>query len=264
MNLENTEIKYLVYDVESIPDGNLIKKIKYPSENITEDEAIIRFQNEQLENSGGKSNFIPVTFQLPICVCVAKIKEDYSIDDLIALDDPDFDTKEMTDQFWTIVEKLYKKASLITFNGRGFDLPIMELMAYRYGISAKRNFTDKFGPRFRFGTQHIDLQDFMTNYNAINMNGGLNLLAKLIGCPGKMDICGSDVYQSYKDGKIKEIRDYCFNDVMDTYFVFLRTRVLMGDITSEQEKDLVKSAKVFLLKKANQIPSLQSYLDNCK
>ena len=95
---------------------------------------------------------------------------------------------------------------------------------------------DKFGSRFRFGTRHFDVHDWLSNYSAIRMNGGLNLLAKVIGKPGKMETKGDEVYDMYCAGKVKEINDYCMHDVLDTYFVFLRTRVLLGELTIDREQ----------------------------
>ncbi len=152
----------------------------------------------------------------------------------------------MTRKFWYGIEVLYKKASLVTFNGRGFDVPLLELMGYRYGFNMGRHFTDKFGTRYRFGTRHIDLQEYLSNYNAIKMAGGLNLLAKVLGLPGKMETSGDQVYDMYKAGKIREINDYCIHDVLDTYFVFLRTRVNLGKISLDDEKKIHEKTVEFL------------------
>lgn len=256
------KIKYLVFDIESVPDGKLIKKVKYPNEDIDEKTAIEKLQKEILENSDGKTNFIPVTFQYPISLCLAKIDEDFMIDDIVSIDEPEFRAGEITKQFWHAMEHKYKDASIVTFNGRGFDVPLMELMAFRYGVQAKRHFVDKFGTRFRFGTRHIDLQDVLSNYSAIRMFGGLNLLAKVLGKPGKMDAQGSEVYDMFLDGKVKEINDYCYHDVLDTYFVFLRTRVLLGALTIEREQEIVHEAKMFLNNNKEKNPAFLTYIKN--
>lgn len=256
------EIKYLVFDVESVPDARLIKMVKYPSLDIDEEAAVKRFQEEVLANSGGASYFIPVTFQYPVAVCVAKVREDLGLDDIVSLDSPQFRPREMSRLFWHGVERLYSKASLVSFNGRGFDVPLLELMAFRYGLTAKRHLTDKFGSRFRFGTRHIDLHDWLANYGAIKMQGGLNLLAKLLGKPGKMETTGDEVYGMFLAGKIREINDYCVHDVLDTYFVFLRTRVLLGELSIEKEQDLVRAAKDFIDSNREKNPAYAYYLAN--
>ncbi|MCP4135725.1 MAG: 3'-5' exonuclease [bacterium] len=260
MNYE--EVKYLVFDVESVPDPRLIKMVKYPDEELSDTDAVAKFREEIMTNSNGVSDFIPVTFQYPISICIAKIRSDLSLIDIVSLDEPRLKTREMVRLFWLGIEDLYDHASMVTFNGRGFDIPLLEMMAYRYGFKAKRHFKDKFAGRFRFGTKHIDLQDWLSNYNAIRMNGGLNLLAKVIGKPGKMSTKGSEVYEMFLEGKLKEINDYCKHDVLDTYFIFLRTRVMLGEITLEQEQDIVKRARTFIKDSQERIPAMKEYLDN--
>lgn len=260
--MTNDEIKYLVFDIESIPDSRLIKKVKYQGLDMDDKTSVLRFQEEILSNSGGMSTFIPVTFQLPVIITILKVKSDFSIADIVTLDEPEFRTREMVRLFWDGVERTYSKASLVTFNGRGFDVPLMELMAFRYGLTAKRHFKDKFAGRYRFGTKHIDLHDWLSNYNAIRMNGGLNLLAKVLGKPGKMETKGDEVYEMYLAGKIKEINEYCIHDVMDTYFVFLRSRVLLGELAISLEQEIVSKAKEFMIDNSERIPAFKIYMEN--
>ncbi|MGL4370755.1 MAG: ribonuclease H-like domain-containing protein, partial [Spirochaetota bacterium] len=181
---------------------------------------------------------------------------------IVSLDEGEFRAGEIAKKFWFGLETLYKNASIVTFNGRGFDVPLMELMAYRYGISAKRHFTDKFGTRFRHGTKHIDLQEVLSNYSAIRMNGGLNLLAKVLGKPGKMETKGSEVYDLFLEGKLTQINDYCTHDVLDTYFVFLRSRVLCGELDLEKEQEIVKQTRTYLEENVQERPAFRTYLEN--
>ncbi len=260
MNYE--EIKYLVIDVESVPDSRLIKSVKFPGDDIDENTAVLKFQEEILESTNGKSTFIPVTFQYPVSVCIAKILEDFTIQEIVSLDEPLFRASEMTRLFWHGIENLYKNSVIVTFNGRGFDIPLMELMAYRYGQKAKRHFKDKYAGRNRFSDKHIDLQDWLSNYGSIKMNGGLNLLAKIIGKPGKGTTKGEDVYEMNLKGMNKEINEYCIQDVLDTYFVFLRTRVMTGDISVAREHDIVEAAKKMIESRQEEVPAFREYYRN--
>jgi 3'-5' exonuclease len=256
------DIKYLVFDIESVPDSALIKKVRYPDDDIDGLTAVKNFQDEVLALTNGASSFIPVTFQYPVSICVAKLREDFTLVDIVSLDDPDFRASEMTRLFWLGIEKLYNNAAMVTFNGRGFDVPLMELMAFRYGLTAQRHFRDKFGSRYRFGVKHIDLHDWLSNFSAIRMNGGLNLLAKVLGKPGKMETKGDEVYGKFLEGKIREINDYCIHDVLDTYFVFLRSRVLLGELNIDREQDIVRMTKDHIASRADKVPAYKYYLDN--
>ena len=121
--MSSDDVKYLVFDIESVPDVELIKKVKYPGLQIDDQAAVVRFQEEILTNSGGLTTFIPVTFQYPVSICVLKVRKDFTIVDLVSLDEPLFRPREMVRLFWLGNEKLYDNATLITFNGRGLTSP---------------------------------------------------------------------------------------------------------------------------------------------
>ena len=164
----------------------------------------------------------------------------------------------LTENFWDGLAR-YPRAKLVTFNGRGFDLPLLELAAFRYRCAAREYFRTS---RKRFDGWHLDLMDWLCNFGGYRMVGGLNLLSKLLGKPGKMEVQGDMVYQMHLAGKDQEINYYCLFDTLDTYFVFLRTRILTGEITLEQEHIAVLKAKEWIQKKIVEMPALQHYLDN--
>ncbi|MCI0639502.1 MAG: 3'-5' exonuclease [Gemmataceae bacterium] len=251
---------YFLFDTESVPDGKLIAKVRYPGEDIAPEEAIQRAQAKALENYG--SDFLALTMQYPIAVCVLRVGEDFSLQRITCLDAPQYRPRKIVESFWAGVGQAFAKyrgkVRLVTFNGRGFDLPLMEMAAFRYGVQAREYFFN----RKRVEGWHVDLMDWLTNYSAYRMSGGLNLLSKLLGKPGKMEIKGDQVHQLHRDGKIQEINDYCMFDTLDTYFVFLRTRVLTGELSLEQEHIAVLKAKQWLQGKVAELPGLQQYLDN--
>ena len=241
-------VKYIVFDIETILDDALIKTVIYPDESISPIEARKRYAKERLEQTG--SDFIPLTYHTPVSIAVAKLAEDFTFLDLKTLDERHSRPHKMTQDFWH-GWKRYVCPCFVTFNGRCFDIPVMELAAYRYGVNIKRwlspGGTLYQKPRYRYNEGgHIDLQELLTNFGASRFNGGLNLAASILGKPGKMDMAGSAVQQAYDDGKIEEIHGYCRCDVLDTFFVFLRTRVMSGDISLEREAEIVADTKKWL------------------
>lgn len=251
-----TRTAFLVVDTESVPDGRLLSAVKYAGDNLGPEEAIERARGEARETSWSGSDFLPVTFQVPVGVCVLRVGADFGLQSMACLDAPHFRPREIVKKFWLGVSCY--KAKLVTFNGRAFDMPLLELAAFRYGYSARDYYQNS---RNRFNGP-IDLCDWMTNFGASRMTGGLNLLAKLLGKPGKMDVSGEQVYRLFLEGKLQEINDYCLCDTLDTYFVFLRTRLLTGEITLEQETELIAKAKSLLVSKIGEFPVLRKYLDN--
>ena len=257
------DIKFLVFDIETVPDGELISRIRYPGEQLGAQAAIEKYQQELLETKG--SDFIPQTYHLPVSVVIGKVNSRYELVDLVALDEQQGRSHIITQHFWKGWEKY--RATLVTFNGRGFDLPVMELAAFRYGICLEKWFEinrksfDQ--PRNRFNLRsHFDVQEVLSNFGASRMIGGLNLMANLIGKPGKMDIAGDMVHELFNAGKLQRIHDYCRCDVLDTYFVFLRTSVLAGNLQLDQEQQVVRKTREWLESRCEEYPIYQQYLDN--
>ncbi|MBR9803805.1 3'-5' exonuclease [bacterium] len=244
------EIGWLIFDVEAVADGDLIARVCYPKETLTPAEAIARKRAELLEERG--SDFIPYTFMLPISVAIAKVRSDASLEDVVLLDEPDYRPSVITANFWN-GWRHYRRPTFVTFNGRGYDLPLMEISAYRYGLSLPDWFNveaksfEQSRNRYNI-SRHFDLMDLMSNFGAARVTGGLNVLSNIIGKPGKTGIDGSQVQDMYDAGGVQEINDYCVCDVLDTYFVFLRSRVLTGHLSLEQEQQRVAQAKELLEK----------------
>ena len=255
------KIAHLIFDVESVADGDLISKVRYPGAGLSPEEAIATYQDELMEQRG--TTFIPHTFQIPVAVVIAKVASDLRLIDVVSLDEGEFRPHVITENFWRGWE-LYKHPQWVTFNGRSFDMPLMELAAFRYGISLPSWFKSEGyrAPRNRYNTDaHLDLQDLLTNFGAARCNGGLNLVAQLLGKPGKMDLTGDQVQQQHDQGNAAAISDYCRCDVLDTYFVFLRSQVLMGKIAIDEEMALVDAAKNWIIQRADQNDSYRAYLD---
>jgi predicted PolB exonuclease-like 3'-5' exonuclease len=257
-------IRYLVFDTESVADAALVAKLRYAGESITPSEAVQRYRRELMEKY--ESDFIPYSFQVPVAVVVGKVTTEFALDDVVVLDEPQFRPHVITEKFWRGWEK-YHRPTLVSFNGRGFDLPLLELAAFRYGIGVPGWFqgTGKSfdQPRSRYNTMaHIDLCELLTNFGSTRFNGGLNLAANLLGKPGKMDVHGDMVQDMYDAARLAEINDYCRCDVLDTYFVFLRSRVLLGQLTLEDEQQRIAQTKQWLESKAPDSPAFRHYLDH--
>lgn len=255
--------KYFVFDIETVADGELVNRLRYGGEQPTAEAAVRHYRDELLEKHG--SDFIPYTFQVPLSVAVAKVAEDYTLFDLVTLGEPEYRSHIITEHFWRGWDK-YGRPTFVSFNGRTFDLPLMELAAFRYGVSVPAWFNaggrsyDQ--PRNRFNlAAHIDLQELLTNFGSTRFTGGLNLAANLLGKPGKMDVQGDMVQDLYEAGQVQQINDYCRCDVLDTYFVFLRTRVLLGELQLEDEQRIIAQTKTWLEEQAEAVEAYRLYLE---
>jgi len=258
-----TKARYFVFDIETAADGELVNRLRYGNSEPTPEAAVRRYRDELLERHG--NDFIPYTFQVPVSIAVAKISDEFELFDLVTLDDPEYRSHIMTEHFWRGWEK-YGRPTFVSFNGRTFDIPLMELAAFRFGVSVPswfqstaRSFEQ---PRNRFNTAaHIDLQELLTNFGSTRFTGGLNLATNLLGKPGKMDVQGDMVQDLYEAGRKQEINDYCRCDVLDTYFVFLRTRVLLGELKLEDEQSIITQAKSWLEERSAETAAYRLYLE---
>lgn len=256
-------MRYLAFDVESVADGPLVARLRYPGEKLTAAKAVQRYREELLEKHD--SDFVPYTFHVPISVAVGKIAADFRLLDVVLLDEPQFRPHVIVEHFWRGWEK-HRRPTLVSFNGRTFDIPLLELSAFRYGLSIPNWFNleaktfEQHRNRYNLDA-HFDLQELLTNFGSTRFTGGLNLAANLLGKPGKMDVEGHMVQDLYDAGKLAEINDYCRCDVLDTYFVFLRTRVLLGEITLDDEQELIAGAKKWLIDRAATVPAFAQYLN---
>jgi predicted PolB exonuclease-like 3'-5' exonuclease len=122
-----------------------------------------------------------------------------------------------------------RKPDLITFNGRGFDLPVIASRCLRHGVALRHYYRDR-DVRYRFSPAgHLDLMDFIADFGAAKP-AKLDIVAKLCGMPGKVGVDGKDVGPMVHAGRIKEVRDYCLCDVAQTAAVFLRVQLLRGEL----------------------------------
>jgi predicted PolB exonuclease-like 3'-5' exonuclease len=131
---------------------------------------------------------------------------------------------------------------LVTWNGRGFDLPVLLLRALHHGIAFPWYYRNS-DYRYRYSEEgHLDLGDFLADHGAARMTS-LHGAARLIGLPGKDGLDGSQVEGLYHAGQIEALRQYCLSDVAQTAFVFLRYRLLVGVI----DRDTYRKAAAALL-----------------
>ena len=129
----NTQQVFFIIDTESIPDGRLLAEVKYPGQGLSPEDAVEKARAEARDNSNTGSDFLPYTFQVPVAVCVVRVGANFELQHVKCLDAPQYRPKEIVKQFWLGLT-FYERYKLVTFNGRTFDLPLLELAAFRHGL----------------------------------------------------------------------------------------------------------------------------------
>ncbi len=195
---------YLVLDIETVPDGELYDRPE--------------------SQAGVASPFPPLWAHKPIVIGVLWLDETLTFKRLGCIGE-DRDEAGMLRDFAHFAEQY--RPHLVTYNGRGFDLPVIALRCMRHGVAMGFFFTDR-DYRYRFSDAgHIDLYDFLSEHGAAKV-GSLDALARVVGLPGKVGVDGSQVEGLYQAGQLPLIKKYCLTDVAQTAFLFLRYRLLQG------------------------------------
>lgn len=125
-----------------------------------------------------------------------------------------------------------RRPCLVTFNGRGFDLPVIATRCLRHGIPLRHYYRSR-DVRYRFSADgHLDLMDYVADFGAAKPSR-LDVVAKLCGMPGKVGLDGKDVGPMVHAGRLAEVRNYCLCDVAQTAAVFLRVQLVRGELERE-------------------------------
>ena len=138
-----------------------------------------------------------------------------------------------------------KKPTVVTWNGRTFDMPVITSRALRHGVPMPWWFTDR-NTRYRYSTEgHFDLMDFLADFGAAK-NARLEVYAKLVGFPGKVGVDGSQVLPLVHAGRLDEVNAYCLCDVVQTAAIFLRVGLLRGSYDRARYCELARGLLAFI------------------
>jgi predicted PolB exonuclease-like 3'-5' exonuclease len=257
-NIDNPPA-YLVFDIETIPDAELVRRVQYAGLSLSAEEALAQSQDKSRAGSG--AGFLPLTYQLPVALCTAQVDAKYRLLTLRHADSPHFRPRQIALAFWNELEE--SNATLVSFNGRAFDVPVLELAAFRYGITAPRHFQRGGGKtRYRYGDGHIDVRAVLTNHGAYWFDGGLETCARLLSKSGSSTMAGEDVPAAYRQGRLDLINERCGFDVLDTYFAFIRSRLIIGCIDARQEQGIIAEARTWIETHSRDHPYLLGYLES--
>ena len=227
----------LAFDIETIPDASAIRTLNdFPNDISDEDVVAYALQKRRAQNG---TDFLPLHLHKVVAISCCMRWSDEKIHVGTIGDASDSEASVLI-KFFGLIER--HTPQLVSWNGGGFDLPVLHYRSLMHGISAARywdlgegDFADSREFKWnnyisRYQMRHCDLMDVLAMYNA-RANVPLDQMAKLCGFPGKMGMDGSKVWQAYQDGQIQEIRDYCETDAANTYLMFLRFQLLRGAMT---------------------------------
>jgi predicted PolB exonuclease-like 3'-5' exonuclease len=219
----------LAFDIETIPDVAGIRRLYGLPEALADAEvAEVAFQKRRAQTG---SDFLPPHLQRVLVIsCVLRDAEQLRIWSIGA---PSEDEGAAIQRFYDGIERYVPQ--LVSWNGGGFDLPVLNYRGLLNGVSAPRFWEQGDEDRdfrwnnyvSRYHARHLDLMDVLAMYQPRN-NAPLDDVAQLAGLPGKIGMEGGAVWQQYQGGEIERIRNYCEADSANTYLLFLRFQLLRG------------------------------------
>ena len=240
-------IPILVFDIETVPDVDGLRKLWELGPEVSDAGVVELVQQRRRQNTG--SDFMPAHLQKVVAIsCALRDRDAVRVWSLGSRDDPE---RDLVKRFFEGIERYTPQ--LVSWNGSGFDLPVLHYRALVHGIPAccywetgenDREF--KFNNYLsRFHARHTDLMDVLAGYQN-RAWAPLTEIAQLCGLPGKIGMDGSQVYPAWQRGEIDAIRNYCETDVANTYLLFLRFQLIRGILDSDAYAREVELFRAFL------------------
>lgn len=266
-----------VFDIETVADpvagGRLLNMVGAPEAEIGE-----ALRAYHLERTGGKSDFLRQPFWRVVAISYGYVEVsgnptpwgrdtvwegcEYALKGVATIGTEASSERELVHSFFAFLERKLaegQRPCLVSWNGRGFDLPVLRYRAMLHGLSA--------APLFRAGDRwanynsrysldwHCDLLEATSEFGAA-ARCRMDEVAALVGAPGKVGIDGSQVDALYRAGDVAAIRAYCETDVVNTYLIYLRWALLTGQTTPEGLAAAETDADGYLVREGEARPHL--------
>jgi 3'-5' exonuclease len=222
------------FDIETVPDVEFGRRL-HGLDGLSDKQVGYVMQTRQREQTG--SEFLSLEQQRVVAISVAMRTRDgfkaWSLGDATSSE------AELVQRFFDGIGRY--SPTLVSWNGSGFDLPVLNYRAMRHGVQAHRYWeTGDEDQSFRwnnylgrFHWRHIDLMDVLSGYQGRG-RVGLDRMAQLIGLPGKLGMSGEGVWDAHLEGRAEDIRNYCETDVINTYLIYLRFELMRGRLAREE------------------------------
>ena len=235
----------LAFDIETVPDVEGLRRLHGLDAAVSDgDVAEMAFQRRRQATG---SDFLPhYLHRIVVVSCALRERDSFKVWSLGASGEAE---GEIIQRFFDGIDRYTPQ--LVSWNGGGFDLPVMHYRGLMHGVRARRYWDQGDDDRdfkwnnylSRYHSRHLDLMDLLALYQP-RANAPLDELAQLMGLPGKLGMEGAGVWAAYQEGKLAEIRNYCEADVVNTFLLYLRFQLMRGALTVEQhdaEQALVRA-----------------------
>ncbi len=235
----------LAFDIETVPDVDTGRRLL--ALDGLGDVEVARIMRQRRQQAAG-TEMMP--HHLNRIVAIAVVLRAGDRFRVWALGDPESSERELVERFFDGIERY--SPNLVSWNGGGFDLPVLHYRALLHGVGAPRYWDsgdDDQSFRWnnylnRFHARHTDLMDVLAGYQN-RAFAPLDEVAQMLGFPGKLGLDGSGVWDAHVAGEVERIRAYCEVDALNTFLVHLRYELMRGRLlpdACERECETVREA----------------------
>jgi hypothetical protein len=252
-------LNIVCFDIETVPDVSGARRL-FGLEDL-DDEAVAQVMfHKQRQRTGHE--FLRHHLQRVVAISVAMRLPDgrFAVRSVGTLHSSE---AELIQRFFHGIDKY--TPTLVSWNGGGFDLPVLHYRSLIHGVVAPRYWEtgdQDAGFRWnnylaRFHWRHTDLMDVLSGYQP-RATAPLDEIAVLLGLPGKLGMAGNKVWGCYQAGELQRIRDYCDSDVLNTYLIYLRLAQIRGQLVETQYLEELARVRAYLA--ASEAAHLSAFL----
>jgi predicted PolB exonuclease-like 3'-5' exonuclease len=257
----------IVFDIETVVDADASRRLlRQPA--FDDVEARDALSDYFLDKTDGRNDFARQPFHQVVAISYAHlIREpgdegsELLIRRLASGGDKKSSELELLEGFFHLIET--RAPQLVSFNGRGFDVPVLKYRAMKYGLSCPRWFNqgDKWNNYdARYSQEyHLDLLETLSDHGA-SARCSMDEVAAAFDVPGKLDTAGDNVREMYETGQIASIRDYCETDVCTTLLIFLHQQLFTGALSEGAYARAILGVRNYLEAESESRPHLTEYL----
>ncbi len=232
------------FDIETVPDVEFGRRF-WDLDDLSDEDVGTAMTFMRQQKAG--TDFLPLHQQRIVAISVTfRTADSFKV---WSLGDEDADEAELVRRFFDGIERY--TPDLVSWNGGGFDLPVLHYRALKHGVQAPRYWEMGEGDRdfkwnnylSRFHWRHVDLMDVIAGFQPRG-RASLDQMAVMLGFPGKLGMSGGLVWETYLQGGIRDIRNYCETDVLNTWLIYLRFEFMRGNLDEkalQREYALVRS-----------------------
>lgn len=226
----------LVFDIETAPDIAAARRVYPELSDLSDTDALSALTAIRVQESG--RSFMRLPFQRIVCISFLYLKDGAM--SLRSLSAEQLSEKEILQTFFRAFSHFNSLPQLVSWNGSGFDIPVLLYRAMLYELSVPLLFEEGDTIREmrfdnyvnRYHHRHLDLMDRFSQFGASSRQS-MDIVASLYGLPGKTDVDGSMVGALVANNDWQTLTVYCESDVLNTWLIYLRWLRLTGKVSFE-------------------------------